>query len=179
MQHSPANYGGNAGIYGRSGPDGRILTLVESERGQAWFGRSSEDTLVAEIGPGWMASLLRGPIARQLAAVVAVALALLLRLALAQQSITLPTYITFYPALTFAALVGGMGAGIVATALSALIADYLLLAPVGHLTGRSISDTVGIVIVCLSGSFICVVMEIYVRNRERRAAYQTEAAILN
>ncbi|MDR3726555.1 MAG: PAS domain S-box protein [Terracidiphilus sp.] len=134
---------------------------------------------MADHEPGRMARLLRGPIARQLAAVVAVALALLLRLALAQQSITLPTYITFYPALIFAALVGGMGAGILATALSALIADYLLMAPVGHLTGRSISDTVGLVIFCISGTFISVVMELYHRNRERLAAYQTEAAVLN
>jgi PAS domain S-box-containing protein len=125
-----------------------------------------------------MTSLIRSPIVRQLTAVVAVAFALLLRLALAQQSITLPTYITFYPALIFAALVGGMGAGILATALSALIVDYLLVAPVGHLNIRSISDSVGIVLFCISGVSISVVMELYHRNRERLAAYQTEAAVL-
>jgi hypothetical protein len=47
--------------------------------------------------------ILRSRITRQLAAVVAVMLALLLRVALAEQSITLPTYVTFYPVVFLAA----------------------------------------------------------------------------
>jgi peptidoglycan/LPS O-acetylase OafA/YrhL len=52
--------------------------------------------------------ILRSRITRQLAAVVAVMLALLLRVALAEQSITLPTYVTFYPVVFLAALLGGV-----------------------------------------------------------------------
>jgi PAS domain S-box-containing protein len=106
-------------------------------------------------------------------------LALLLRLALARQAITLPTYVTFYPVVLLAALLGGMWAGILATALSALLVDYLLLAPIGSLFIRSTSDIVGMVIFCVSGISVSVVAELYHRSREKLAAYKLQEAIRN
>ena len=63
--------------------------------------------------------------------VVAVVLALLLRVALAEHSITLPTYITFYPVVFLAAVLGGIWEGFLATALSALMAAYFRLPLLG------------------------------------------------
>jgi len=134
---------------------------------------------VADRGPVRLSGMIPGSVERQLAAVLAVALGLLLRMALERYSITLPIYITFYPAVIFTALVGGMWAGILATLLSALVADYLLLLPVGHLLIRSTSDIVGVAIFCVSGISISVVMELYHGNREELAAYELESAIKN
>jgi PAS domain S-box-containing protein len=44
---------------------------------------------------------------------------------------TLPPYITFYPVVISAAMIGGVGPGLLATALSALAVDLLFLPPVG------------------------------------------------
>jgi PAS domain S-box-containing protein len=121
----------------------------------------------------------RGRIVRFLAAMAAVALALLVRKALELLSITLPTYITFYPVVLLAALLGGMWAGILATALSAITVDVLLLAPIGLLTVRSTSDIVGLAIFSFSGVFISVVAEMYHRSQERLAAYEMQAAVMN
>ena len=122
--------------------------------------------------------ILRSRITRQLAAVVAVMLALLLRVALAEQSITLPTYVTFYPVVFLAALLGGAWTGILATAFSVLVADYFLLEPVGQFAIHSTSDLVGLAIFCISGVTVSVVTGLYQRSRERRAAYGIKAAVL-
>ena len=120
---------------------------------------------------------IRGRFVRQLIAAIAVALALLLRVALAQHSITLPTYITFYPVVLLAALLGGLWAGILATALSALIADYFLLAPVGQFSISTTSDIVGVAIFCISGVLVSVVAEMYHRSREKLAAFKLQEAV--
>lgn len=128
---------------------------------------------------GTIARIFRGQLARQLAAMMAVVLALLLRVALAEHSITLPTYVTFYPVVFLAALLGGMWAGILATTLSALMADYFLLEPVGQFTVHSTSDIVSLAIFCVSGVTVSVVAGLYHRSLERRAALKIEGAVLN
>lgn len=128
---------------------------------------------------GTIARIIRGQISRQLAAAIAVVLALLLRVALAEQSITLPTYVTFYPVVFLAAVLGGMWAGILATAFSALLADYFLLDPVGQFAIHSTSDSVAMAIFCVSGVLVSVVTELYHRSRERRAARDLETAVLD
>jgi PAS domain S-box-containing protein len=134
---------------------------------------------VARHSSGTIVRILRGQIARQFAVATAVLLALLLRVALAEQSITLPTYVTFYPIVFLAAVLGGMWAGILATTLSALMADYFLLEPVGQFAVHSTSDIVGLAIFCLSGVSVSVVTELYRRSRENLAASTIKAAILN
>ena len=123
--------------------------------------------------------ILRGHAARHIYVVVAVMLALLLRVALAEHSITLPTYVTFYPVVFLAALLGGISEGILATTLSALLADYFLLEPVGSFAIHSTSDMVGMVIFCVSGVTVSVITGLYQRSREKRVASKIEAAILN
>jgi PAS domain S-box-containing protein len=126
-----------------------------------------------------IARIIRSQIARQLAAAIAVMLALLLRVALAEQSIMLPTYVTFYPVVFLAAVIGGMWAGILATTFSAVLADYFLLDPVGQFSIHSASDLVGLAIFCSSGVLVSVVTELYHRSRERRAARNLETAVLD
>ena len=110
---------------------------------------------------------------------VAVVLGLLLRVALAEHSIALPTYVIFYPVVFLAAVLGGIWEGILATTLSALVADYFLLGPVGQFTVPSISDIVGLGIFCISGVTVSVVTGLYHRGRERRAACNIEEAVRN
>ena len=133
---------------------------------------------MAAVSSETIIRILRGQVARQLAAVAGVVLSLLVRLALARHSITLPTYITFYPAVILAALLGGMWTGILATALSALLVLYFVLEPVGQFSIQSTSDIVAMVIFCLSGVSISVVTELYHRNREKLADYKVPRQIL-
>jgi hypothetical protein len=93
--------------------------------------------------------------------------------------IALPTYVTFYPVVFLAAILGGMWEGILATTLSALLADYFLLPPVGQFSIHSTSDVVGLTIFSVSGVSVSVIAELYRRSRERRAVSTIEAAILN
>jgi PAS domain S-box-containing protein len=125
------------------------------------------------------AGIIRSRAARYIYVAVAVVLALLLRVALAERSITLPTYITFYPVVFLAALLGGISEGILATALSALLADYFLLPPFGSFAIHSVSDIVAMVIFCAAGITASVVAGLYQRSRERRAAHAIESAILS
>ncbi len=132
---------------------------------------------MAADGSGTTVRIILGRIARQLAALIAVALALLVRVVLERHSITLPIYITFYPVVLLAALLGGIWVGILATALSALVVDYFFLVPVGSFYIRSTSDLVGMTIFCFSGVLVSVVAELYHRNREKLIAYKIEGAV--
>ena len=126
-----------------------------------------------------MIARIRGWIARQLSVMAAVILALLLRVALAEQSITLPAYATFYPVVFLAAVLGGVWEGILATTLSALMAAYFVLEPVEQFTVHSTSDIVGLVIFCISGVTVSIVTGLFHRSIERRAVDKVEAAVLN
>jgi PAS domain-containing protein len=123
--------------------------------------------------------IVRSRFVRNLAGLSTIGLALAVRLVLERQSITLPTYVTFYPVVLLAAVLGGMWAGIIATALSALLVEYLVLPPIGHLWISETSDIVSQAIFCLSGVLISIVCELYRRSREKLAAYQMEAAVEN
>jgi PAS domain S-box-containing protein len=126
-----------------------------------------------------IAGIIRCPVTRHLAAAIAVVLALLLRVALERQSITLPTYVTFYPVVFLAAILGDIWTGLLATALSALLADYFLLPPVGQFAVHSTSDIVGLAIFSISGVSVSVVVELDRRRREKLAASAIESAILS
>ncbi len=128
---------------------------------------------------GIIVRIFRSQIARQFTVAIAVMLALLLRVALAEQSITLPTYVTFYPVVFLSVVFGGLWAGILATTLSALLADYFLLEPVGQFGVHSTSDIIGLAIFCISGVGVSIVAELYGRSRVKLAASTIEAATPN
>jgi K+-sensing histidine kinase KdpD len=115
---------------------------------------------------------------RNYLAAVAVAVAgLLIRWALeAWVGPGLPTYLTFYPAVIGAALLGGWGPGIVATVAASLLADYWVIAPVGLGIERPV-DQVGCVFFLSVGIAMSGIVEYGRRARLKAAAYDREEAL--
>ena len=116
--------------------------------------------------------------ARYGGAVAAVGGGALLRLGLtAWVGPDLPTYITFYPSVMFVALLAGLGPGVLATALAALVVDYWLLPPA---TGFGIErpvDAVGLAFFSIIGLIWSVAAEFYRRVRWKAAAYDKDLAL--
>jgi signal transduction histidine kinase len=79
----------------------------------------------------------------------------------------LPTYITFYPCVILAALIGGWGPGLLATLATAAVADYWLLLPPGLFKIDKMVDVVGLAFFCGVCLFMNVVVELYRRTRDR------------
>ena len=123
--------------------------------------------------------LIRARLLPLLAAIVVVLLAFFLHQALAHGSPGFQPYVTFYPAIVLVALLGDFWAVLLATALSALLADYFILLPIGRLTIGDPADVIGFALFCVSGIAIAAATELYRRSRERLAAYQAEAAVLD
>ncbi len=122
--------------------------------------------------------VLNRPFARYIIAVAAVAVALVWRQAMVSAiHAELPTYLTFYPAVMLVALLGGQWAGLIATALSALVVDYWILPPVGQLAIETPADAIGLALFSLMGVFMSVVAERYSRSRERAAVVEKELAL--
>ena len=90
---------------------------------------------------------------------------------------TLPTYITFYPGVMVAALVGGYGPGLAATILTELVVAYWILPPVGTFSIAAPVDRVSLVLFGAMGLFMSGVAEVYRRYRLKAAAYDREAAL--
>ena len=89
----------------------------------------------------------------------------------------LPIYITFYPAVMVAALLGGFGPGLLATMLTTLAADYLILEPGSIFSVDSQSDLVGLILFLLMGVFISTLAHLYSRARAKAVAYDKELAL--
>jgi diguanylate cyclase (GGDEF)-like protein/PAS domain S-box-containing protein len=131
----------------------------------------------AESQASFQQQTLRGLVLRYGLGVAAAAAGFGLRLAAtAWVGPGLPTYITFYPAVMVAALLGGLGPGVVATALSGLVTAYFILPPMGW-TIESPVDRLGLVIFAGMGLFMSVVAELYRRDRHKAAAFDREAAL--
>jgi PAS domain S-box-containing protein len=89
----------------------------------------------------------------------------------------LPTFVTFYPAVMVAAVLGGFGPGILATLATVLLVDYWILPPVGQFTVSSPVDRVGLVIFSCMGLFVSTVADLYRRSREKAVAYDQDLAL--
>jgi len=110
-------------------------------------------------------------------AVGAVALGSLLRLGMdVWVGPGLPTYITFYPAVMLAALLGGFWPGILATVLVDGVVDLWILLPVG-VGIASMRDAVGLGLFSFMGVFMSLVAELYRRARIKATAYDQEVAL--
>lgn len=111
--------------------------------------------------------LLRTPAARSVAAIATVIAALLLRQALVHRLGELPPFITFYPAVLLAALLGGLWSGILATGFSALLAGLWILPARAPAASGTPSDTLGVTVYCAMGVAVSIVVGLYRRNRSR------------
>lgn len=101
---------------------------------------------------------------------VAIALAvaaIVLRLTFLKILGSCATYVTFYPAVMLAALYGGVGPGLVAAAVSALLADYFVNAPQGIFLRNSPADWLAMVIFLSGCSMISCITEAMRRARKR------------
>jgi PAS domain S-box-containing protein len=129
----------------------------------------------------WLQSIAGGPLSafwRYGLAVVAVAAGFATRLGLeAWVGRGLPTFMTFYPAVMLAALLGGIGPGLLATALTALLAAIWIIPPIGQLGIASPVDRVAEALFCGMGVFMTAVAELHRRNRAKAAAFDRQAAL--
>jgi PAS domain S-box-containing protein len=83
------------------------------------------------------------------------------------------TYVTLYPAVILAALYGGWRAGLMATVIAALVADYFWLQPAGFGIEAS-GDWVSMGLFVLSCTMVSAIAE--VMHRARARAQEAEAA---
>ncbi len=141
------------------------------------LGRRARVQQGGDLFSNWQGSLRR-PDVRYGVAAGFVAAGFLLRLGLtAWVGPGLPTYITFYPAVMVAALLGGLGPGLLATALAALVAAHWIVFPSWDLPANNLRDAVGLGLFSLLGTFMSVVAELYRRARVKAAAFEKERAL--
>jgi PAS domain S-box-containing protein len=120
---------------------------------------------------------LRGPFQRYLAAVVFVVAAVVVRLLFFQALGSRVAWITFYPAVVLAALYGGLGPGLLATACSAVLGDFLWIEPVGSLAIRDFGDLLSLGIFTCNGALVSCVTEAMRRARLRAAVAEADARV--
>ncbi len=74
-------------------------------------------------------------------------------------------YSLYYPAVILASLIGGIGTGLLATALSAFAALYFFIEPYGHFRIAYYHDALALAIFCFNGVFITVIVDRIHRTR--------------
>ena len=89
----------------------------------------------------------------------------------------LPPFITFSPAVMVVALLGGLGPGLVATALSEGIVAGWIFPPTGPLSLASPVDRLALVLFGGMGVLMSGVAELYRHSRAKAAAYDRETAL--
>src|SRR5271157_6025655 len=77
------------------------------------------------------------------------------------------TFVTFYPAVAVAALYGGFSAGLLATFVSAVLADYFWMEPFGRLAITNSADLMSMVVFLASGALISYLAEAAYRAQAR------------
>jgi PAS domain S-box-containing protein len=110
---------------------------------------------------------------RYLVAAALVTLAFALKLAFA--SYLTPPFLLVYPAVVAAAAFGGLGPGLLATALSLPMAAWLVLEPVGSFKVDSLGDFIALLVFALVGVAVSVTAGRYWEARAR--AEQSEARL--
>jgi PAS domain S-box-containing protein len=116
--------------------------------------------------------------ARYALAVMLVSASLLLRFALIRYfGDQLPPFITLFPAVMIAALLCGLGPGLLATALSAFATDFFVLQPTGSFVIVDPSQALGLALFVAESSFISLIAARY-RSNQRLVATHKEDEIL-
>ncbi len=126
-------------------------------------GQGQFERLTPAARPAWLRRLGYYGLALLLVAIGVAIRSLLTRLV----GPSLPTYLTFYPVVALAALVGGWGPGLLAILAAAVVADYWLLPPQGLFKFESSVDLVGLAFFCIMGLLVNVVAQLYRRIRTR------------
>jgi PAS domain S-box-containing protein len=113
---------------------------------------------------------------RHLAAVVIVITGVAVRLVFLQGLGNSAPYVTFYPAVIIAALYGGLRSGLLATVLSAVLADYYLIHPSGFGIENP-ADWLGMAVFLLSGAMISWITGTMLRARARANEAEMQARL--
>src|SRR5208283_4518647 len=77
------------------------------------------------------------------------------------------TFLTFYPAVAVAALYGGLGPGLLATVVSAALANYFWMEPVGQFGITNSADLISMIVFLASGTLISSLAEATYRAQAR------------
>ena len=107
-------------------------------------------------------------------AVMAVGVALLLKLLLDPLTVQDTPFLLVFSAVMVSAWYGGLGPGLLATALAALVTDYFFLLPVNSFTGFS-PEVVPLLTFVLEGLLICLLVEALRSARQRAEKNKREA----
>ncbi len=86
-------------------------------------------------------------------------------------------FVTFYPAVIFASIYGGLRAGLLATALSALFVCYFWMDPAGPLSIRQTPDWLAMAVFLLTGAMIAGVSDAMNRAQARAFAAEKQALL--
>ncbi len=116
-----------------------------------------------------------GALARYGLAVAAAVVAIALRVLLAGKIVG--TFVLAYPPVFVAAAVGGLGPGILATILTALLAWYWVIPPRGQFAPLSPQETVGFLVFVLMGVLMSAMAEALRRSRRQAAELEAERAL--
>jgi len=119
---------------------------------------------------------ISGPPSRYAAAVVLPAIALVLRVATSSFFGSDVAFITFYPAVMFVATLGGLGPGLVATAVSAVSAARWILPHAPHLP-MDAPATVGLAVFAFMGTAISVTAGLHRRSRRGLAEREKDRVL--
>jgi len=114
---------------------------------------------------------------RYAAAVALVVAAAAVRLLFLQVLGTRATWIMFYPAIVLAAVYGGLGPGLLATAVAALLGDYFWIEPRGSLVMQDFADWLNVAMFGVNGTLISCVAEALHRVQKRKAAAEAAAQV--
>jgi PAS domain S-box-containing protein len=87
------------------------------------------------------------------------------------------TFLTFYPAVAVAALYGGLGPGLLATVVSAALADYFWMEPVGSFAITNSADLISMIVFVASGALISYLAEATYRAQARAKAIEVQAKL--
>ncbi|MGO8944812.1 MAG: PAS domain S-box protein [Syntrophobacteraceae bacterium] len=87
------------------------------------------------------------------------------------------TFLTFYPAVAVAALYGGLGPGLLATVVSAALADYFWMEPVGSFAIASSADLISMAVFLASGALISYVAEAAFSAQARARTIEVQAKL--
>jgi PAS domain S-box-containing protein len=119
--------------------------------------------------------VLRSPLGRYALAPVAIGVAFALRLAFARYFG--PPYILFYPAVMLVALMGGLGPGLLATAIAAVLAAGWVLPSERPALPMNTREAVSLAAFGAMGAFMSAVTALYRRARDRAGQYERMLAL--
>ncbi len=123
-----------------------------------------------------LTSKLKSRLIRYAFALLAAGMGILLRIAIVHfTGPSLPTYITCYPFIMFAAMFGGLGPGLLATAVSSIIIGHWFLS----LPLNNLADVTGITLFLSMGILMSGVAEFYQRRNKKQEDTLRQAGVYN